>query len=86
MLVDCGDFHCFLSFAMPLLTRNHSVPDGKVCLNEKGELAVTKFAVEPVRTVAVLIAAHMLTVSGLVSAGSCREVRHWYVAEFWRCG
>lgn len=24
------------------------VPDGKVCLNEKGELAVTKFAVEPV--------------------------------------
>jgi hypothetical protein len=26
-----------------------SVPDGKVCLNETGELAVTKFAVEPVR-------------------------------------
>ncbi len=25
------------------------VPDGKVCLNEMGELAVTKFAVEPVR-------------------------------------
>ncbi|KAJ4188137.1 Uracil-regulated protein 1 [Fusarium falciforme] len=24
------------------------VPDGKVCLNEQGELAVTKFAVEPV--------------------------------------
>lgn len=24
------------------------VPDGKVCLNEFGELAVTKFAVEPV--------------------------------------
>lgn len=24
------------------------VPDGKVCLNESGELAVTKFAVEPV--------------------------------------
>jgi len=24
------------------------VPDGKVCLNELGELAVTKFAVEPV--------------------------------------
>ncbi|CAK7563097.1 MAG: Uracil-regulated protein 1 [Sporothrix epigloea] len=24
------------------------VPDGKVCLNDKGELAVTKFAVEPV--------------------------------------
>lgn len=29
------------------LTR-HRVPDGKVCLNEFGELAVTKFAVEPV--------------------------------------
>lgn len=26
----------------------HRVPDGKVCLNESGELAVTKFAVEPV--------------------------------------
>ncbi|EHL01689.1 putative Uracil-regulated protein 1 [Glarea lozoyensis 74030] len=25
-----------------------TVPDGKVCLNESGELAVTKFAVEPV--------------------------------------
>lgn len=25
-----------------------SVPDGKVCLNKLGELAVTKFAVEPV--------------------------------------
>ena len=24
------------------------MPDGKVCLNELGELAVTKFAVEPV--------------------------------------
>src|SRR5438132_659502 len=24
------------------------VPDGKVCLNSQGELAVTKFAVEPV--------------------------------------
>ena len=24
------------------------IPDGKVCLNETGELAVTKFAVEPV--------------------------------------
>ncbi|RYP69059.1 hypothetical protein DL771_006290 [Monosporascus sp. 5C6A] len=27
-----------------------SVPDGKVCLNETGELAVTKFAVEPLIT------------------------------------
>ena len=25
------------------------VPDGKVCLNDSGELSVTKFAVEPVR-------------------------------------
>lgn len=25
-----------------------SVPDGKICLNSQGELAVTKFAVEPV--------------------------------------
>ena len=25
------------------------VPDGKICLNETGELAVTKFAVEPGR-------------------------------------
>lgn len=24
------------------------VPDGKICLNDSGELAVTKFAVEPV--------------------------------------
>ena len=24
------------------------VPDGKICLNEKGEIAVTKFAIEPV--------------------------------------
>ena len=24
------------------------IPDGKICLNESGELAVTKFAVEPV--------------------------------------
>lgn len=27
---------------------NCSVPDGKVCINAFGELAVTKFAVEPV--------------------------------------
>jgi hypothetical protein len=30
-----------------LLTASR-IPDGKVCLNELGELAVTKFAVEPV--------------------------------------
>ncbi|KAM3508423.1 hypothetical protein MY11210_006737 [Beauveria gryllotalpidicola] len=29
------------------------VPDGKVCLNKQGELAVTKFAVEPVRTATI---------------------------------
>lgn len=27
---------------------NRLIPDGKICLNETGELAVTKFAVEPV--------------------------------------
>ena len=27
---------------------NRLVPDGKICLNDTGELAVTKFAVEPV--------------------------------------
>lgn len=30
------------------VTKGRLVPDGKVCLNELGELAVTKFAVEPV--------------------------------------
>jgi hypothetical protein len=29
-------------------TDSRRVPDGKVCLNAEGELAVTKFAVEPV--------------------------------------
>lgn len=29
------------------------VPDGKVCLNSSGELAVTKFAVEPVSIIVV---------------------------------
>ena len=28
--------------------QNRLVPDGKICLNDTGELAVTKFAVEPV--------------------------------------
>lgn len=32
-----------------ILTAYLSIPDGKICLNETGELAVTKFAVEPVR-------------------------------------
>ena len=36
---------------LPELERSvHSgrlVPDGKICINETGELAVTKFAVEP---------------------------------------
>ena len=30
------------------VTRFDRVPDGKVCINDLGELAVTKFAVEPV--------------------------------------
>ena len=41
---------CFLKivkFRCDLLT-TRSMPDGKVCLNDTGELAVTKFAVEPV--------------------------------------
>lgn len=33
---------------MDEMTNDGSVPDGKVCVNDKGELAVTKFAVEPV--------------------------------------
>lgn len=36
------------------------MPDGKVCVNELGELAVTKFAVEPV-------CMHLLTPSGDVA-------------------
>lgn len=40
-----------------LLTDNR-VPDGKVCLNELGELAVTKFAVEPVRAKVVVSFPH----------------------------
>ncbi|KAI0434641.1 GTP cyclohydrolase N terminal-domain-containing protein [Xylaria sp. FL1042] len=35
------------------------VPDGKICLNKSGELAVTKFAVEPVRS-------HMVTDEGVL--------------------
>ncbi len=52
--VDCKFSHAeyyLLFFAkaphMTLLI-SRRVPDGKVCLNETGELAVTKFAVEPV--------------------------------------
>lgn len=36
------------------------MPDGKVCINELGELAVTKFAVEPV-------CGHLLTSKGDVA-------------------
>ena len=34
------------------------MPDGKVCLNEQGELAVTKFAVEPVTHCKILCPRH----------------------------
>ncbi|GJN81135.1 hypothetical protein PLIIFM63780_004667 [Purpureocillium lilacinum] len=36
-----------LAVASKELDVDHRVPDGKVCLNKLGELAVTKFAVEP---------------------------------------
>ncbi|KAG6034095.1 hypothetical protein E4U41_006680, partial [Claviceps citrina] len=37
-----------LAVASKELNTDHRVPDGKVCLNKLGELAVTKIAVEPV--------------------------------------
>ncbi|KAK0635477.1 GTP cyclohydrolase N terminal-domain-containing protein [Bombardia bombarda] len=40
--------HMFLSELEDSVRAGRLVPDGKVCLNAKGELAVTKFAVEPV--------------------------------------
>lgn len=45
-VVDCSSSHCYSTSAPA--NANHRVPDGKVCLNDLGELAVTKFAVEPV--------------------------------------
>lgn len=44
-----GKLHRYCMEELTCLSLDLSVPDGKVCLNEKGELAVTKFAVEPVR-------------------------------------
>ena len=44
---DCESM--LVASAIPIQTDQYSsVPDGKVCLNNLGELAVTKFAVEPV--------------------------------------
>ncbi|EFX01551.1 GTP cyclohydrolase [Grosmannia clavigera kw1407] len=40
--------HMILPELEESVRKGRLVPDGKVCLNEKGELAVTKFAVEPV--------------------------------------
>lgn len=63
-----ADDHVFVSF---------SVPDGKVCLNDKGELAVTKFAVEPVRKASWVTILGGLTlvlicvILGLVFTRSC---------------
>jgi hypothetical protein len=53
------------------------VPDGKICLNEAGELAVTKFAVEPVRMKNPTLLQATLTLAGLVSSRCCRKVWYW---------
>jgi len=58
------------------------VPDGKICLNDKGELAVTKFAVEP-----VCVTGHKSWIegksanevaTGLVLAWSSGAIQHRY--------
>lgn len=45
-MVDCAS--CNRYSTSILANAIYRVPDGKVCLNELGEVAVTKFAVEPV--------------------------------------
>lgn len=61
----------------------YSVPDGKVCLNASGELAVTKFAVEPVSLPAQAMPNRRDAneVPGVVSSGSCRAFWHWFVSS-----
>jgi hypothetical protein len=54
-----------------------SIPDGKVCLNETGELAVTKFAVEPVSLPSEVSRTLSYDDLGLVSSRSRREIWHW---------
>lgn len=44
-MVDC-EFTIFVG--LKAIANEESVPDGKICINDEGELAVTKFAVEPV--------------------------------------
>jgi len=51
------------------------VPDGKVCLNDSGELAVTKFAVEPVSHLFLVDLPSKLTI-GLVPPWGGQEI--WY--------
>jgi hypothetical protein len=48
-VVDCGSTPiCLAVIDLLLIWPPYSVPDGKICLNERGDLAVTKIAVEPV--------------------------------------
>lgn len=46
------------------------VPDGKVCINAQGELAVTKFAVEPVSFACVVII-YVRSLSNLILYDRC---------------
>ena len=83
--VDCRS-HDLLSSASYYLSRacrtftepSCSVPDGKVCLNETGELAVTKFAVEPVNPPINFSGSFSNHSPGVVSSGGCREIWHWW--------
>lgn len=75
---DC--MYSFSGLVSPL--KKDRIPDGKVCLNQLGELAVTKFAVEPVSAIKLMSFYHLFDVdlaTGMVSSGSCRTIRHWYV-------
>jgi hypothetical protein len=66
---------------LAIFLQSHSTADGKVCLNDQGELAVTKFAVEPVSHYAsnLFITTLTLKMAGLVSARCCRTVWDRYV-------
>lgn len=48
-------------------------------MNESGELAVTKFAVEPVSPLQSIPAQVSKVILGLVSPGGRREIWHWFV-------
>lgn len=62
----------------PSSNKLQRVPDGKVCLNQSGELAVTKVAVEPVSPIETSPPAAKVTncLEGLVSAGRGGKIRH----------